>query len=147
MKFLAVSAATVALVAAVSAAPSERRDVGPSGYYNSPAGGTTIQTTDTGNGGIWVDYTPVNINYGNTYALTYGISAKLVSTDGKKTFLLTNGEAVNPKTNKINAFLKTPVGACGDYRLVTNETQYYKGAVLNFQSQAPLLHINCAVTP
>ncbi|KAL7008032.1 hypothetical protein EMMF5_002214 [Cystobasidiomycetes sp. EMM_F5] len=147
MKYLAASAAIAALVAGVSATQSVPRDAGPSGYLTSPAGDTTISTTDTGNGGIWVEYIPVNINYGYTYAATYGIAASLVSVDGKSTYLLSNGEAVNPKTGKINAFLKTPKGACGDYRLVIDETQYYKGQILDFRSQAPLLHINCAVTP
>ncbi|KAL7007666.1 hypothetical protein EMMF5_002742 [Cystobasidiomycetes sp. EMM_F5] len=147
MKFITATAAAVAFVASVSAAPSVPRDAGPSGYLTSPSGGTTITTTDTGNGGIWVEYIPVNINYGNTYAATYGIAASLVSPDGKSTYLLSNGEAVNPSTGKIQAFLKTPKGACGDFNLVIDETQYYKGQILDFRSQAPLLHINCAVTP
>ncbi|KAL7009330.1 hypothetical protein EMMF5_000960 [Cystobasidiomycetes sp. EMM_F5] len=130
---------------AAPAQPSER--AGPSGHLSSPAGGTTIQTTDTGNGGIWMEYIGVNQNYGNTYALTYSVAAFLVSPNGQEQYFLTNGEAVNPKTGKINAFLKTPRGACGDFDFVIVETQYYRGQVIDFKSQAPRLHINCAVTP
>lgn len=116
-----------------------------------------------------MEYIGVNQNYGNTYALTYSVAAFLVSPNGQEQyfvsinpicsnvaelvrrpyccFQLTNGEAVNPKTGKINAFLKTPRGACGDFDFVIVETQYYRGQVIDFKSQAPRLHINCAVTP
>ena len=83
-------AAVAALSASTLAAPAQatRRDVGPSGTLNSPQGGTLITGTQLGQGGIWVDYTPVNINYGDTYAYTYGIAASLESLDGKTTYLV-----------------------------------------------------------
>ncbi|KAL7006152.1 hypothetical protein EMMF5_004273 [Cystobasidiomycetes sp. EMM_F5] len=136
-----ISAFAVSSIAALPTA----RDVGPSGVLNSPAGGTRIESSKIGNGGIWIDYSTVDEICGSscdqTLALTLSISARLVQ--GDQTIILSNGEARNPKTGKINAFLKVPEGACGDFRLVVDEQQYYYGNVITFQSAAPAITIDC----
>ena len=56
---------------------------------------------------------------------------------------LSNAEARNPQSGKINAFLGLPKGVCGDVQLVIDETQYYYGDVITFRSAAPTLSIDC----
>ncbi|EGG10971.1 uncharacterized protein MELLADRAFT_123598 [Melampsora larici-populina 98AG31] len=115
---------------------------GPHGTLVRPEGGKLIKSV--GNMGVlYVDYTKCDDDEEDG-ATTISIDVFLRPTEDNDGYSITLARGITSPSDEPNivALFSSPL-ACGSYRLVIRENQFYKGELFSFQSAAPLVHIRC----
>ncbi|KAH9810612.1 secreted protein [Melampsora americana] len=112
---------------------------GPHGTLNLPEGGKLIKSVGQ-MGVLYVDYSKCD----EDEATTISIDIILRPTEENDGYSITLARGVTSPSDEPNIVaLFSSHLACGSYRLVIRENQFYKGEFFSFQSAAPLIHFHC----
>lgn len=118
------------------------RPPGPHGTLVRPQGGKLV--TSVGKmGALYVDYTKCD-DEDEDGATTISIDVVLRPAEENEGYSITLARGLTSPSDEPNIVaLFSSKLACGSYRLVIRENQFYRGELFSFQAAAPLVHFRC----